>query len=169
MSSTIHILELEVRWIRQLDINVHLTRVPSNIGATRQPSSICTSQGLGFIFERGFVFIWLLLSCLAAVLAWFLDGVEVGKLLSCRSNSFLFGFVIWCISQVYRIAVPFSCFYLVHYLHLIPSILQLIAGLSKPTSGSIYIQRYGNDGKALQSSEELTPEKVGIVFQFPER
>ncbi|KAF7129930.1 hypothetical protein RHSIM_Rhsim10G0004900 [Rhododendron simsii] len=49
------------------------------------------------------------------------------------------------------------------------TLLQLIAGLSKPTSGSIYIQRYGNDGKALQSSEELTPEKVGIVFQFPER
>ncbi|KAI8533394.1 hypothetical protein RHMOL_Rhmol10G0006000 [Rhododendron molle] len=49
------------------------------------------------------------------------------------------------------------------------TLLQLIAGLSKPTSGSIYIQRYGNDGKALQSSEELTAEKVGIVFQFPER
>ncbi|KAG5527001.1 hypothetical protein RHGRI_028063 [Rhododendron griersonianum] len=49
------------------------------------------------------------------------------------------------------------------------TLLQLIAGLSKPTSGSIYIQRYGNDGKALQSAEELTPEKVGIVFQFPER
>lgn len=49
------------------------------------------------------------------------------------------------------------------------TLLQLIAGLSKPTSGSIYIQRYGNDGKAIQSSEQLTPERVGIVFQFPER
>ncbi|KAK7814802.1 abc transporter i family member 11 [Quercus suber] len=45
----------------------------------------------------------------------------------------------------------------------------LLAGLSKPTSGSIHIQRYGNDGNPNQSPELLTPERVGIVFQFPER
>jgi len=49
------------------------------------------------------------------------------------------------------------------------SISQLLAGLSKPTSGSIHIQRYGNDGNPNQSPELLTPERVGIVFQFPER
>ncbi|XP_028120437.1 ABC transporter I family member 11, chloroplastic-like, partial [Camellia sinensis] len=49
------------------------------------------------------------------------------------------------------------------------TLLQLIAGLTKPTSGSIYIQRYDNDGKPNQSLEQLTPERVGIVFQFPER
>uniref|UniRef100_A0A5B6ZJB3 Putative Non-intrinsic ABC protein 14 n=1 Tax=Davidia involucrata TaxID=16924 RepID=A0A5B6ZJB3_DAVIN len=49
------------------------------------------------------------------------------------------------------------------------TLLQLIAGLSKPTSGSIYIQRYGNDGNPNQSPELLPPERVGIVFQFPER
>ncbi|XP_059638480.1 ABC transporter I family member 11, chloroplastic isoform X1 [Cornus florida] len=49
------------------------------------------------------------------------------------------------------------------------TLLQLIAGLSKPTSGSICIQRYGNDGTPSQSPELLTPERVGIVFQFPER
>ncbi|CAK9183718.1 unnamed protein product [Ilex paraguariensis] len=49
------------------------------------------------------------------------------------------------------------------------TLLQLIAGLSKPTSGSIYVQRYGDDGSTKQSPELLSPEKVGIVFQFPER
>lgn len=47
--------------------------------------------------------------------------------------------------------------------------MQLLAGLSKPTSGSITIQRYGNDGNPSQSPEPLAPERVGIVFQFPER
>lgn len=46
---------------------------------------------------------------------------------------------------------------------------QLLAGLSKPTSGSIYIQRYTDDGKPNQSPKSLVPERVGIVFQFPER
>ncbi|KAL6959168.1 ABC transporter I member 11, chloroplastic [Sarracenia purpurea var. burkii] len=49
------------------------------------------------------------------------------------------------------------------------TLLQLIAGLSKPTSGSICVQRYGNDGKPNQSPKQLFPERVGIVFQFPER
>ncbi|KAM3713271.1 hypothetical protein ACJW30_01G244100 [Castanea mollissima] len=49
------------------------------------------------------------------------------------------------------------------------TLLQLLAGLSKPTSGSIHIQRYGKDGHPNQSPEPLTPERVGIVFQFPER
>lgn len=49
------------------------------------------------------------------------------------------------------------------------SFWQLLAGLSEPTSGSICIQRYGNDGNPCQPSEPLPPEKVGIVFQFPER
>ncbi|CAM8988774.1 unnamed protein product [Rhodiola kirilowii] len=49
------------------------------------------------------------------------------------------------------------------------TLLQLLAGLNKPTSGSICIQRYGDDGKPNKQSELLPPEKVGIVFQFPER
>ncbi|KAL0331845.1 UNVERIFIED_CONTAM: ABC transporter I family member 11, chloroplastic [Sesamum calycinum] len=49
------------------------------------------------------------------------------------------------------------------------TLLQLIAGLSKPTSGSIYIQRYTDDGHPNQSPELLHPRRVGIVFQFPER
>ncbi|KAF3435267.1 hypothetical protein FNV43_RR22354 [Rhamnella rubrinervis] len=49
------------------------------------------------------------------------------------------------------------------------TLLQLLAGLSKPTSGSIYIQRYGNDGNPNHSPEPLSSERVGIVFQFPER
>uniref|UniRef100_A0A6P3Z1J5 ABC transporter I family member 11, chloroplastic-like isoform X2 n=1 Tax=Ziziphus jujuba TaxID=326968 RepID=A0A6P3Z1J5_ZIZJJ len=49
------------------------------------------------------------------------------------------------------------------------TLLQLLAGLSRPTSGSITIQRYGNDGNPNQSPEPLPSERVGIVFQFPER
>lgn len=49
------------------------------------------------------------------------------------------------------------------------TLLQLLAGLSKPTSGSINIQRYGNDGNPNRPPEILSPERVGIVFQFPER
>ncbi|XWS43991.1 hypothetical protein CRYUN_Cryun15aG0006500 [Craigia yunnanensis] len=49
------------------------------------------------------------------------------------------------------------------------TLLQLLAGLSKPTSGSIYIQRYTKEGKPNQSPKSLVPERVGIVFQFPER
>ncbi|XP_075105769.1 ABC transporter I family member 11, chloroplastic isoform X3 [Nicotiana tabacum] len=44
-----------------------------------------------------------------------------------------------------------------------------IAGLSKPTSGSICVQRYSDDGEKIKSPEPLQPERVGIVFQFPER
>ncbi|KAF4385711.1 hypothetical protein F8388_010267 [Cannabis sativa] len=49
------------------------------------------------------------------------------------------------------------------------TLLQLLAGLSKPTSGSICIQRYGNDGHPSTPPEPLPSERVGIVFQFPER
>ncbi|XP_073287673.1 ABC transporter I family member 11, chloroplastic [Primulina huaijiensis] len=49
------------------------------------------------------------------------------------------------------------------------TLLQLIAGLSKPTSGSIYVQRYGDDGHPNHSPEMLHSGRVGIVFQFPER
>ncbi|KAJ4960101.1 hypothetical protein NE237_020011 [Protea cynaroides] len=49
------------------------------------------------------------------------------------------------------------------------TLLQLLAGLNKPTSGSIYLQRYGIDGQPNQCPELLPPERVGIVFQFPER
>ncbi|XP_024974395.1 ABC transporter I family member 11, chloroplastic isoform X1 [Cynara cardunculus var. scolymus] len=49
------------------------------------------------------------------------------------------------------------------------TLLQLIAGLTKPTSGSIYIQRYSDDGSPNQPPMLLSPERVGIVFQFPER
>ncbi|KAL5581395.1 hypothetical protein UlMin_013837 [Ulmus minor] len=49
------------------------------------------------------------------------------------------------------------------------TLLQLLAGLSKPTSGSICIQRYDYDGNPYQSPKPLSSERVGIVFQFPER
>lgn len=49
------------------------------------------------------------------------------------------------------------------------TLLQLLAGLIKPISGSICIQTYGYDGKPKLSPELLAPERVGIVFQFPER
>ncbi|KAI5651081.1 hypothetical protein M9H77_37086 [Catharanthus roseus] len=49
------------------------------------------------------------------------------------------------------------------------TLLQLIAGLNKPTSGSICFQRYGDDGYPNKSPELLQSERVGIVFQFPER
>ncbi|KAM3284354.1 ABC transporter I family member 11, chloroplastic isoform X2 [Capsicum chacoense] len=49
------------------------------------------------------------------------------------------------------------------------TLLQLIAGLSQPTTGSIYVQRYSDDGEKIKSPEPLQPERVGIVFQFPER
>ncbi|KAG9445949.1 hypothetical protein H6P81_012077 [Aristolochia fimbriata] len=49
------------------------------------------------------------------------------------------------------------------------TLLQILAGLSQPTSGYIHIQRLANDGKPVQPPEALSPERVGIVFQFPER
>ncbi|KAI0492810.1 hypothetical protein KFK09_027086 [Dendrobium nobile] len=49
------------------------------------------------------------------------------------------------------------------------TLLQILAGLSTPTSGSICVQHYGDDGSPKQPPETLLPERVGIVFQFPER
>ncbi|TVT97665.1 hypothetical protein EJB05_57077 [Eragrostis curvula] len=49
------------------------------------------------------------------------------------------------------------------------TLLQLLAGLSQPTSGSICIQKYNDNGKPSGLPELLTSERVGIVFQFPER
>ncbi|RAL45527.1 hypothetical protein DM860_016019 [Cuscuta australis] len=49
------------------------------------------------------------------------------------------------------------------------TLLQLIAGLNKPTSGSIHIQQYTDDGQPCKCPEPLNPRSVGIVFQFPER
>ncbi|CAH9146194.1 unnamed protein product [Cuscuta epithymum] len=49
------------------------------------------------------------------------------------------------------------------------TLLQLIAGLNKPTSGSIQIQQYTDDGLPCKCPEPLNPGRVGIVFQFPER
>ncbi|KAL5171957.1 ABC transporter I family member 11, chloroplastic [Glycine soja] len=43
-----------------------------------------------------------------------------------------------------------------------------IAGISKTTSVCIHIQKYGSDGNPSQPPEPLVPERVGIVFQFPE-
>ncbi|XP_024310738.1 ABC transporter I family member 11, chloroplastic isoform X2 [Brachypodium distachyon] len=49
------------------------------------------------------------------------------------------------------------------------TLLQLLAGLSEPTSGSICIQKYDGIGNPTGLSELLTSQRVGIVFQFPER
>ncbi|WVZ69703.1 hypothetical protein U9M48_018449 [Paspalum notatum var. saurae] len=49
------------------------------------------------------------------------------------------------------------------------TLLQLLAGLSEPTSGSICIQKYDDTGNPIGLSELLTSQRVGIVFQFPER
>ncbi|XBI67213.1 hypothetical protein VPH35_046612 [Triticum aestivum] len=49
------------------------------------------------------------------------------------------------------------------------TLLQLLAGLSEPTSGSICIQKYDDSGNPMGLSEVLAPQRVGIVFQFPER
>ncbi|OEL27230.1 ABC transporter I family member 11, chloroplastic [Dichanthelium oligosanthes] len=49
------------------------------------------------------------------------------------------------------------------------TLLQLLAGLSEPTSGSICIQKYDDSGNPIGLPEILTSQRVGIVFQFPER
>lgn len=48
------------------------------------------------------------------------------------------------------------------------TLLQLLSGISKPTSGSICVQRYGNDGNPNQLPEQLSPEKVYIQLSFQE-
>ncbi|XP_031484579.1 ABC transporter I family member 11, chloroplastic [Nymphaea colorata] len=48
------------------------------------------------------------------------------------------------------------------------TLLQILAGLSKPTSGSVCKRTFSN-GELSQVPVELSSEKVGIVFQFPER
>ncbi|KAI5006989.1 hypothetical protein ZWY2020_046937 [Hordeum vulgare] len=49
------------------------------------------------------------------------------------------------------------------------TLLQLLSCLSEPTSGSICIQKYDDNGKPMGLSEVLASQRVGIVFQFPER
>ncbi|XP_073013514.1 ABC transporter I family member 11, chloroplastic isoform X2 [Typha latifolia] len=49
------------------------------------------------------------------------------------------------------------------------TLLQLLAGLAEPTSGTICVQKYGFDRHPTQPPEILSRERVGIVFQFPER
>uniref|UniRef100_A0ACD5V6R6 Uncharacterized protein n=1 Tax=Avena sativa TaxID=4498 RepID=A0ACD5V6R6_AVESA len=49
------------------------------------------------------------------------------------------------------------------------TLLQLLAGLSEPTSGSICIQKYDDSGNPTGLPELLASQRVGIVFQFPER
>lgn len=71
--------------------------------------------------------------------------------------------VFWC----YVMFIFFFKQCIVYELFFFP--FQLLAGMSKPTSGSIYIQKYGNDGNPVQSPEPLSAGRVGIVFQFPER
>ncbi|XWS40569.1 hypothetical protein CRYUN_Cryun17cG0006800 [Craigia yunnanensis] len=75
--------------------------------------------------------------------------------------------------QVYHTCLCVLIIFLCHYIPRMSSFFsfsfQLLAGLSKPTSGSIYIQRYTNEFKPNQSPKSLVPERVGIVFQFPER
>lgn len=77
------------------------------------------------------------------------------KLLYCRSAS-----------SVRKLTTVLS---MIKYVNFPVPLSQLLAGLNKPTSGSICIQRYGNSGEHKGPPEHLSPEKVGIVFQFPER
>ncbi|BAH95276.1 Os11g0490800 [Oryza sativa Japonica Group] len=49
------------------------------------------------------------------------------------------------------------------------TLLQLLAGLSEPTHGTICIQKYNDSGNPMGPPELLTAQRVGIVFQFPER
>ncbi|KAG8089844.1 hypothetical protein GUJ93_ZPchr0011g28133 [Zizania palustris] len=49
------------------------------------------------------------------------------------------------------------------------TLLQLLAGLSEPTCGTICVQKYNDSGDPMGSSELLGAQRVGIVFQFPER
>ncbi|KAJ3681839.1 hypothetical protein LUZ60_014412 [Juncus effusus] len=50
------------------------------------------------------------------------------------------------------------------------TLLQILAGLANPNSGSICVQKYGIDSSPIEDSKfPLLPQKVGIVFQFPER
>ena len=93
---------------------------------------------------------------ICAVLVWYLDGVGVERppfyrcTLKCSVT--LLNFLIFCLSAWSNILVS-----------------QLLAGLSEPTSGSICIQKYDDSGNPIGMSEMLTSQRVGIVFQFPER
>ncbi|CAJ2652129.1 unnamed protein product [Trifolium pratense] len=44
-------------------------------------------------------------------------------------------------------------------------IYRAVAGIMKPTFGSIHIKKIGDDGNSSQSPKPLVPERVGIVFQ----
>ncbi|KAF3334500.1 ABC transporter I family member 11 [Carex littledalei] len=49
------------------------------------------------------------------------------------------------------------------------TLLQILAGLVQPTCGSVSIQKCGIDSSPIEPPKSLLPERVGIVFQFPER
>lgn len=72
-------------------------------------------------------------------------------------------------SEVLYVQFVNTLFFSYLFLSVCPFLSQLLAGLSKPTSGSFYVQKYGNDGKPNGSPEPLLTQRVGIVFQFPER
>ncbi|PNY16680.1 ABC transporter I family member [Trifolium pratense] len=48
------------------------------------------------------------------------------------------------------------------------AVQRAVAGIMKPTFGSIHIKKIGDDGNSSQSPKPLVPERVGIVFHSKE-